>query len=164
MKYRIIGTDGKTYGPTDLNQIQRWIAEGRADNRTPVYVDGASSWTYLGLLPELAAQFAVPPPAVAASVGPKMARRTNGFATTGLIFGLLSWVCCCCFPFSLLGVVFSLIGLIQISSQDEPKQEGRMLAIIGLILSVASLLFSAGATIWQLVANPGSVHWDFHTN
>jgi len=162
MKYRIIGTDGKTYGPTDLDQIRWWIAESRADSRTPVYVEGTTSWTYLGLLPEFAAYFAATPPTVAA---PVVARRgTNGCATTGLVFGLLSWLCCCCFPFSLLGVIFSLIGLLQISGQGEPKQEGRVLAIIGLILSAASLLFGAGAMIWQMVTNPGSVHWEFHSH
>jgi hypothetical protein len=167
MKYRIIGTDGKTYGPTDLDQVRRWIAEGRADNRTPVYVEGAASWTYLGLLPELAAQFAAPPPAGSiARAGTKPARGTNGFATAGLICGLLSWACCfcCCNPFGLLGVVFSIIGLLQINSQNEPKQEGRMFAIAGLILAGASLLVGAGAILWQLVFNPGSVNWEFHAN
>jgi hypothetical protein len=159
MNYRIVGADGKVYGPIELDQIQRWLAEGRADNRTPVYVEGASNWTYLGLLPELSAAFAAPPPALGgtrASAAP--ARGTNGFATAGLIFGLLSWACCCCLPLNLLGLVFSIIALVQIQSQPQ-RQEGRLFALMGLVLSAANLLFSLGALALQLVLNPGAIHW-----
>ena len=161
MKYRIIGTDGKTYGPVDLNQIRQWLKEGRVESRTPVYVDGAVNWTTLGLLPELAGQFTSASPA--ASTAPSSAtvtRGTNGFATTGLICGLLSWVCCCCFPFSLLGLIFSIIALVQINSQAQP-QEGRTMAIIGLILSAISLLFSIVAVLLNVLLSPDNMLWQF---
>jgi len=161
MKYRIIGADGKLYGPIGLEQIRQWLAEGRADNRTPVYAEGASDWTYLGLLPELAAQFAAPPAAPAAiPSGLSPARATNGFATAGLIFGLLSWASCCCccgLPFNLLGLVFSIIALLQISSQIQP-QEGRMFAIIGLALSAASLLSGLAMAVWQMATGGATIH------
>lgn len=159
MKYRIIGADGKTYGPVELDQIRQWLAEGRAESRTPVYVEGASNWTYLGQLPELATQFAARPPTIgAATTDATSSRGTNGFATAGLICGLLSWMCCCCPPFSLLGLIFSIIALVQISSQAEP-QEGRLLAIAGLILSAANLCFGLGYGLLQLLLNPGTIHW-----
>ena len=159
MKYRIIGADGKMYGPIGLEQIRQWLAEGRADNRTPVYVEGASAWTYLGLLPELAAQFAPTPPArIAALPGVAPARRTNGFATAGLVCALLSWTCCCCPPFSLLGLLFSIIALLQISSQPQP-QEGRLFAIMGLVLSLANLLAGLAAVAMQLATGATSIHW-----
>ena len=159
MKYRIVGTDGKTYGPVGLEQIRQWMLQGRVESRTLVYVDGAASWTYLGLLPELSAAFAAAPPALGgttASAAP--ARGTNGFATAGLIFGLLSWACCCCLPLNLLGLVFSIIALVQIQSQPQ-RQEGRLFALMGLVLSAANLLFSLGALALQLVLNPGAIHW-----
>ncbi len=150
MKYRIIGADGKMYGPIGLDQIRQWLAEGRADNRTPVYAEGASQWTYLGLLPEFAAQFASPPPArIAAPPGVAPARGTNGFAIAGLICALLSWTCCCCPPFNLLGLLFSIIALLQISAQPQP-QEGRLFANTGLVLSAANLLFGLAAVALQL--------------
>jgi len=157
--YRIIGTDGKTYGPVALAQVRLWIVQGRADSRTPVYVDGASDWTFLGLLPELAGDFAGTPPSIGV-IRPvaTAARGTNGFATAGLICGLLSWTCCCCVPFNLLGLVFSIIALLQISSQAEP-QEGRTSAIVGLVLSATNLLFSFGFGLLQLALNPASLHW-----
>ena len=157
--YRIIGTDGKTYGPVGLEHLRQWIAQGRAESRTPVFVDGASDWTFLGLLPELAGNFAGTPPCIGA-VKPvaASARGTNGFATAGFICGLLAWTCCCCAPFNLLGLVFSIIALAQISSQAEP-QEGRALAIIGLVLSGANLLFGLGFGLLQLALQPASQHW-----
>jgi hypothetical protein len=156
MKYRIIGTDGKMYGPVGLEQIRQWLAEGRADNRTPVYVEGAANWTYLGLLPELAQAFPNAPATIGA-VTPSMAtaRGTNGFATAGLICALLSWVCCCCLPLNLLAAIFCIIALLQISSQPAP-QEGRLFAIIGLVLALTSLLFGLGAFLLNLALNPGS--------
>ncbi len=154
MKYRIIGADGKMYGPIGLEQIRQWLAEGRADHRTPVYVEGASGWTYLGLLPELAAQFAAPAPARIAAP----ARGTNGFATAGLVCALLSWTCCCCPPFSLLGLIFSIIALLQINSQPQP-QEGRLFAILGLALSAANLLAGLAAVALQLATGATTINW-----
>ncbi len=160
MKYRIVGADGKTYGPVTLEQIRQWIAQGRADSRTPVFVEGAADWTFLGLLPELAGDFAGTPPVVAPlKPAASAARGTNGFATAGLVCGLLAWTCCCsCFPVGLLGTIFSIIALVQTSSRTEP-QEGRALAIIGLVLSASNLIFSLGFGLLQLALHPGNVTW-----
>jgi hypothetical protein len=160
MKYRIIGVDGRTYGPVGLEELRRWLAQGRVDSRTPVFVDGAADWTFLGLLPELAGNFAGPPPIGPIRTGTASARGTNSFATAGLIFGLLAWTCCCCAPFNLLGLVFSIIALVQINSQPEP-QAGRSLAIAGLVLSAASLIFSLGCGLLQLALNPASLNLRF---
>jgi hypothetical protein len=160
--YRIIGADGKTYGPVNLQQLRQWLAQGRVESRTPVFVDGAADWSFLGLLPELAGDFAGTPPPIGA-VKPVAAapRGTNSLATAGLVCGLLAWTCCCCVPFNLFGLVFSLIALIQISSQPEP-QEGRTTAIIGLVLSAANLLFACGLGLFRLaLLSPGALHWHF---
>jgi hypothetical protein len=159
MKYRIVGADGKIYGPVGLEQVRQWLAQGRAEGRTPVYVEGASGWTYLALLPELAAEFSTPPPAIGAiKSGPAAAGGTNGFATAGLVCSLLAWVCCCC-PFNLLGLIFSIIALAQISSQPEPRQEGRVFAIIGLVLSGANLLFVFALSLVQMALGSTSINW-----
>ncbi len=155
MKYRIIGADGKTYGPVGLAQIRQWLAQGRADSRTPVFVDGASDWTFLGLLPELAGELSAAPP----DIGPvtaRAARGTNGFATAGLICGVLCWICCCCPPLNLLGVICCVIALVQIHSQP---QAGRALAIVGLVLSAANLLLGLVAGLLQLALSPGNANW-----
>lgn len=163
MTYRIIGADGKTYGPVGPEEIRLWIAQGRADQRTHVHVAGASSWTSLGRLPEFAAGFpSAPPASVASRSGSPAPGSTNGFATAGLIFGILSWMCCCCCcPFNLLGLIFSIVALAQIRSQAEP-QAGRGLAIAGLVLSAANLLLSWGGALLQAALDPGAIHWQTH--
>ena len=96
--YRIVGTDGKTYGPVDAVHIKQWIAENRVERQTPVFISGAADWTFLALLPEFAEAFR-PPPLPAGTVPPtppKMApltggalKQNNSLAVAGFICGLL---------------------------------------------------------------------------
>jgi hypothetical protein len=149
--YKIIGADGKEYGPVSGEQLRRWIAEGRVESRTPVFAHGATDWNFAGLLPEFANCFAPPP----ASRVPGHLCQTNSSATTGLICGILAWVmfCCCLgFPFNLFGLVFSLIGLSQINSHPE-RYEGRGQAIAGLVLSLSSLLLILFCLMWSIATD-----------
>ena len=141
MNYRIVGQDGKTYGPVAAEQIRAWLAEGRVDSRTPVFVAGAADWTFVGLLPEFSSQ-ASPPTLGSLRPDLTLAHKTNGFATAGFVCGLLSCCgfCCCCFlPVSILGIIFSVIAMIQIKS-NTPPQNGFGLALAGLICSIVGLL------------------------
>ena len=166
--YKIIGADGGEYGPVAAGQLRQWIAEGRANAQTPVLAPGAREWKPLGTLPEFAGQFAPPvSPAMGPWPGTSTAGqlpKTNSFATAGLIFGILSLMCCCgcccgC-PFALLGLFFSFIGLSQINRHPE-LYEGRGLAIAGLILSAASLVLGFGLVLLQLARHPENFEWHF---
>ena len=42
--YKIIGADGKEYGPVSLEQMRRWIADGRVSPQTRVQTAGAAEW------------------------------------------------------------------------------------------------------------------------
>lgn len=55
--YKIIGADGKEYGPVPLQQLRQWIAEGRINAQTHIQPEGTADWTRLGSLPEIAALF-----------------------------------------------------------------------------------------------------------
>ena len=157
--YKIIGTDGREYGQITAEQIRQWITEGRIERQTPVFVDGAKDWNFVGLLPEFANCFATTTPSVITP--PVQPRKTNSFATAGLVCSILAWIICCCgFPFNLLGLVFSLIALSQIS-RHPGLYEGRGLAIAGLILSIASLLLTFGAVLWSLAFDPSAFQWNF---
>jgi len=159
--YKIIGNDGKTYGPVPAEQIREWISQGRVENRTSILPDGALEWTFIGLLPEFARHFSISPPVIAPLK--TSAGTTNGFAVAGFICGLLSlFGCCCCggIPFNLLGLIFSLIAMWQINSQSQ-KQAGWGLALAGLICSVISLLAVCGLTVLQLALPPSGVAWHF---
>lgn len=157
--YKIIGNDGKTYGPVAADQIREWIAQGRVENRTAVLPAGAVEWTFLGLLPEFAPHFPGPPPVI---TPPKQSavstNNNNSFATAGFICGILSCVCCCGCPFNILGLVFSIIALVQINGQVQ-KQAGWGLALAGLICSAASLLFGLGLGIFQVLQTPANLTW-----
>ena len=149
--YIVVGTDGKNYGPITATQLREWIAQSRVDSRTPVLIQGATEWTYVGLLPELAALFAGHPPVMTALKGPVAGYQpTNGFALWGMICGLLAWCTCgCCFPFAIAGLTFSIIGLVQVNGSNQ-AQTGRGLAIAGIVLSGSNLLWAAGYSIFRV--------------
>lgn len=50
--FKIIGADGKEYGPVTSDQVRQWIRDGRANAQTRVQPEGAVDWTTLGDLPE----------------------------------------------------------------------------------------------------------------
>ena len=93
--YKIIGADGKIYGPASVEQLRQWLAEGRANAQTQTLADGAAEWRPLATLPEFAGHFAPPTPPVIQPLplgtsGAGQWPKTNSYATTGLVFGILS--------------------------------------------------------------------------
>ena len=50
--YKIIGGDGKAYGPVEAEQLRRWIAEGRLNASSLAQREGATEWLALGSFPE----------------------------------------------------------------------------------------------------------------
>jgi hypothetical protein len=149
--YRIVGADQKVYGPVSAEDLRRWISEGRANAQTPVQPEGGTEWRPLGTVPEFASAFVTASPAaptafpatVSASAG------TNGMAVAGLVLSILGLLCCGCgAPFATLGLIFSAVGLSQINRN--PMQQGRGLAIAGIVLALISyfllaILIVAGA-------------------
>lgn len=174
--YRIIGADQKEYGPVSRETVVQWIGERRANAQSWAQAEGTSGWQQLSHLPEFAGAFggtspgaaARPPVAACVPIAPlAVARRTNGMATASLAMGLLAVTCgcCCCygFPFNLLGVVFAIIALTQISRAPE-VESGRELAVAGLVLSLASVVLSVVAGLFGLLASlpeigRGMRHW-----
>lgn len=149
--YQLIGTDGRHYGPASADQVRQWIREHRLERQTPVFVPGSTDWTFLGLLPEFAGAFldtagqSAPPllqPASPAFIAPLNPMRSESMAKAGLICGILAvTVCCCCggLPFSLLGLIFSMIALVQFADNPQ-KYGGQGMAIVGLLLSLCGFL------------------------
>ncbi|HUA65922.1 MAG TPA: DUF4190 domain-containing protein [Alphaproteobacteria bacterium] len=139
--YKILGADGRQYGPVSAEQLRRWIAERRANAYTQILAEGSSEWKPLGSLPEFAVYF---PLAAPPSTSPWTAhyRKTNGYALWGLVCGILAlFFCfCCCLnvPLGALGLIFSLIGLSQINEFPD-VYEGRALAVVGIVLSALAL-------------------------
>jgi hypothetical protein len=150
--YRVLGADQKEYGPVSEEQIRQWIAERRLNAQSLVMGEGAVAWKPLSTYPEFASVFSaqlqaqpapmgqpnLPPAGPSYAQGPQ---TTNTFALVGMIMGIVSMVFCCCsgFPFNVLGLLFSILGLNQIKSRH-PAEKGKEMAIAGIILSALSLI------------------------
>jgi len=167
--YFLIGGDGKEYGPKAAVEVREWIAEGRLNAQSQIRPQGETDWVQLGSLLEFAADlnpqaatpipapiptpnpaplpppqhptaYPAPPPTYAVAAQP----ATNPMAITGMICGILSlpMLCCCYgFPFNILGIVFSIVALTQLKAN--PQQEGKGMAIAGLVCSILSFVILA---------------------
>lgn len=158
--YRIIGADGRQYGPVSDERLRQWIAEGRANAQTQTFAEGAAEWRLLGTVPEFAGHFAATIPPTIRPPSDTI-RKTNSSAIAGLVFGILAFLCCCKMLFGPLGVIFSLIGLSQINQHPE-SYEGRGLAIAGLVLSILSLLL--GIILLLIALASGNFHFNWNLN
>lgn len=157
MNYTIAGQDGKIYGPASAEKVRQWIAEGRVDGNTPVFPEGAAQWTYARMVPELAGHITTTPPTMRPLIsGAAGVPVTNNFAIWGLVCGIFAWVSCCCcclgLPVSVLGLVFSILGLVQIQANPQ-TQQGKGMAIAGIVLCGLNLIWSIVGTAMNLVVS-----------
>jgi TM2 domain-containing membrane protein YozV len=127
--YKIIGTDGRQYGPVNAEQIRRWLAENRVQAQTLVQTEGAPDWKLLSSLPEFAAELNSVPPPIAPPPSAMAARASNkipagicgillgslgihkfilGYTGAGLVMLLVTILTC-----GIAGVVMHIIGLIE---------------------------------------------------
>ncbi len=58
--YRIIGADGREYGPIPADVVRQWIREKRANADTRVLVEGAAEWVRLSTVAEFASDLGTP--------------------------------------------------------------------------------------------------------
>lgn len=65
MLYKIIGADGREYGPVAAEQLRQWVTDGRVNAQTLVQPDGETDWKALANYPDV-----LPP--VAPPVAPTM--------------------------------------------------------------------------------------------
>jgi hypothetical protein len=160
--YKIIGADGKEYGPVSLEQMRQWLAEGRVNAQTRVLAEGTADWRTLAELPEFALSPSSPQPIrpLAGSGATNRPPQVNAFAVTGLILAVFSLVIsfCCCggIPLNFLALILSAIGLAQINRQPD-VYTGKGAAVAGLIISVLSLLLGIGVLVLSAALNWGDI-------
>jgi len=127
--YKIIGTDGRQYGPVTAEQLRRWLAENRVHALTLVQTEGAQDWKPLSAFPEFAAELtAVPPPIIpaASTVAARASHKIPagilgillgslgihkfilGYTGAGLIMLLVTVLSC-----FILSPIMHIIGLIE---------------------------------------------------
>ena len=68
--YRVLGADGKEYGPVNGEMLRQWITQGRANAQTKVKAEGDAEWQTLASVPEFQNTFAVARIVPAATGGP----------------------------------------------------------------------------------------------
>ena len=118
MRYRILGADGREYGPVTADQVREWITEGRANAQTRALDEGTAQWKPLTEYAEFALILAraMPPLPAPGPISIAPTPRNNAMAVMGMVMGILSITCgmCCCYglPFNVLGIVFSLVALV----------------------------------------------------
>ncbi len=137
--YKIIGTDGKEYGPVSLAQIRQWISEGRINRQTRMQGPGGGEWkpaadfTELGFAPAAGSA----PPAL--PTWPTAAPQ-QGLAISSFVLGLLSLVC---LGF-LAGVPAIICGHVARGHvRRSPAQYGGAgFALAGLIMGYVSVVLT----------------------
>jgi hypothetical protein len=80
LTYKIIGVDGKEYGPVALSELQKWVGEGRITGATQVSRSDQSGWSTAANFPELGMKDttgAAPVPAASAA-DPALEKQLKG--------------------------------------------------------------------------------------
>ena len=132
--YKIIGTDGRQYGPVSADQIRQWLAQNRVNMQTMALAEGAIDWKPLSLFPEFASEIKPAPPGFPAAYpnppspyfNPRASNKIGagicgillgslgihkfilGYTGAGLIMLLVSLLSC-----GFLAPIVHLIGLIE---------------------------------------------------
>jgi len=151
--YRIIGADGKEYGPISVDQLKQWIAEGRANAQTRVMLEGTTDWKTLAEFPELAALLTAPTPGIAPGAVPSAfpapnagdpIQMINGPATGLLVVAILGF---CAQVFGLVWrVAFSAMAARQAADQPWGNMLSGGLGIVSAVIGIVTggiILFGA---------------------
>lgn len=97
--YKIIGSDGKEYGPISLEQVKQWLQEGRLNKQSKVLPEGTTDWRAVGDLPELAV-IMPPPPTNFTAMG-------AGNDIPNYLWQSIAVTLCCCLPFGIVAIVYA---------------------------------------------------------
>jgi TM2 domain-containing membrane protein YozV len=137
--YKIIGTDGRPYGPASVEEMRRWIAENRVNAQTPVQMEGSQEWKPLCSFSEFASGLNAVPPPIAPPPSAVASRASNkipagvcgillgplgihkfilGYTGAGLIM-LLVTVLSCFILWPILHIIGLIEGIIYLCKSDE---------------------------------------------
>jgi hypothetical protein len=138
--YKIIGGDGKEYGPVATEQLRQWLAEGRVNAHTKVQPEGGTEWVALADCAELAGELksapsaGTQPPTVGVPAAPA---KTSRLAIASLVLGICGLISCG--VTSLVGLVLGIVALLKIN-KSQGRLSGGGLAIAGIVVSGILLL------------------------
>ena len=162
--YKIVGGDQREYGPATSDQVREWIKTGHANAQTLATFEG-SPWKPLSTFPEFAdaLRVAAPPP-LAQTPGAYpgqpgqayMGAKTNNIAVAGLVTAVLGL---CCSPFSIVGLVLSIVGFLQIQKEPQAYSTSKIVPILGIVLGllavIGNIIFFASGAFNEMMRNMG---------
>ena len=168
--YKIIGTDGKEYGPVTAEQLRQWLAENRVNAQTAVQAENSPDWKPLGSYPEFGPAALSAPQAVGAvagETGPSIEELTARDYHIGIGDCLSAgWKLVKANLGLLVGgtaLVFVLLGAIQ-----TPGTIGRILINTGgrahpALLITGGLLSLIGGLAAMVLTGPlmGGLYWPY---
>ncbi len=135
--FKILGADGKEYGPTTAEQIKEWVKQGRANHETMAQAAGETGWKPLAQFPEFADLFpaaqaqVTPAPAAAepasVAVAPASATATSSAAPATATADLRAQ--------AQQAVAGPAIGLLIMASL------GILLQIVGIVMNLLGVTF-----------------------
>ncbi|EEF59884.1 DUF4190 domain-containing protein [Pedosphaera parvula] len=129
--YKVLGNDGKEYGPVSAEQLRQWIAQGRAVANTKLQPEGSTEWKSLSEIPEFSTAFVSAPPPSDPQPQLSGPAKTSGLAIASVICGALGLVTCITSP---IGLILGISARNQIKKSDG-QIKGSGLATTGIILS-----------------------------
>ncbi len=142
--YKIIGTDGREYGPINQEQVGQWIADGRLNRQSLAQNVDVPGWKPLAEFLEFAPAFSNII-AAGTTAGPSQFGSSGtpscGLAITSFILGLCSLVCFGVFA----GIPAVIIGhMAHKRARRMPAEYGGTgFAIAGFVLGYCGILMTA---------------------
>lgn len=91
--YRIIGADGREYGPVGAEQLRQWLAEGRINQQTRLRAEDSAEWKTLADFPEVSSTTPAPPL-------PPVRPHVPNHLVPSILATLF-----CCLPFGIVAIV-----------------------------------------------------------
>ena len=161
--YKILGGDGKEYGPVSAETLHQWVREGRANAQTQVQLEGSVGWTALGLLSEFSSALGTPPsPAAAPGAAPSAigAMPPGGKIPNYLVQAILVTLCCC-----LPGGIAAIVYAAQVNSKQaagdiagaqDSSQKAKMWCWISLGVGLVVNLIVIGLQVLAAAAGVSS--------
>ena len=140
--YKVMGTDGKEYGPVSAEVLREWIGQRRASGQTRVQAEGSADWKALSELPEFSAALAnapraAAPPPLAGVTAVTPQGKTSGMAVASLVLGILGF----CGITAIAGLILGIAAQVRIS-RSGGRLKGSGLAIGGIVVSGIMLLLA----------------------
>lgn len=137
--YKIIGNDGKEYGPVTADQLREWLRQGRVGLQTPVRPESGGDWRALSSYPEFNFAPGLPPlapPTLADRASNKIAagvcgillgslgihKFILGYTGAGLVMllvGVLGGILTCGVASFVMWIIGLIEGIVYLTKSDE---------------------------------------------